>query len=130
MDKLKFMTWAFAGTAILCAIAFVFVGIFSPIEAGMSVFGHIMKCVAGWAFVTVILETFMYTLGQVAFHWADDYKDKYGKGWFWKGLKEDWNYIKEQITMKKVLKVILIYVAFFAGCGVLFWLSELLWGLF
>lgn len=129
MDKLKFMTWAFAGTAILCAIAFVLVGIFAPIEPGMTLFGHIMKCFVGWAAVTVILETMMYTLGQIAFHWADDYKDKYGKGWFWKGLKADWEYIKEKITMRKVLKVILIYVAFFASCLVLFWLADLLWGL-
>ena len=130
MDKLKFMKWAFIGTAILSAIAFILVGIFAPVEAGMSLFGHIMKCVFGWVFVTVILETFMYTLGQLAFHWADDYKEKYGKGWFWKGLKEDLAYLKEQITMKKVLKVVLIYIAFFAACGLLFWLVELLWGLF
>ena len=130
MDKYTFMKRAFIGTAVLSAIAFVLVGIFSNIEPGMTVFGHIMKCVAGWFLVTVILETMMYTLGQIAFHWADDYKDKYGKGWFWKGLKEDWNYIKEQITMRKVLKVLLTFIIFFAACGVLFWGAELLWGLF
>lgn len=126
MDKLKFMKWAFIGTAILSAIAFVLVGIFAPIEAGMSLFGHIMKCIFGWAFVTVILETFMYTLGQLAYHWADDYKKKYGKGWFWKGLKEDLAYLGDNITWKKTFKVLMTFVIFFACAGVVIFLLELL----
>ena len=126
MDKLKFMKWAFIGTAILSAIAFVLVGIFAPIEAGMSLFGHIMKCIFGWAFVTVILETFMYTLGQFAYHWADDYKKKYGKGWFWKGLKEDLAYLGDNITWKKTFKVLMTFVIFFACAGVVIFLLELL----
>ena len=126
MDKLKFMKWAFIGTAILSAIAFVLVGIFAPIEAGMSLFGHIMKCIFGWAFVTVILETFMYTLGQLAYHWVDDYKKKYGKGWFWKGLKEDLAYLGDNITWKKTFKVLMTFVIFFACAGVVIFLLELL----
>ena len=126
MDKLKFMKWAFIGTAVLSAIAFVLVGIFAPIEAGMSLFGHIMKCIFGWAFVTVILETFMYTLGQLAYHWADDYKKKYGKGWFWKGLKEDLAYLGDNITWKKTFKVLMTFVIFFACAGVVIFLLELL----
>ncbi len=126
MDKLKFMKWAFIGTAIMSAIAFVLVGIFAPIEAGMSLFGHIMKCIFGWAFVTVILETFMYTLGQLAYHWADDYKKKYGKGWFWKGLKEDLAYLGDNITWKKTFKVLMTFVIFFACAGVVIFLLELL----
>ena len=120
------MKWAFIGTAILSAIAFVLVGIFAPIEAGMSLFGHIMKCIFGWAFVTVILETFMYTLGQRAYHWADDYKKKYGKGWFWKGLKEDLAYLGDNITWKKTFKVLMTFVIFFACAGVVIFLLELL----
>ena len=120
------MKWAFIGTAILSAIAFVLVGIFAPIEAGMSLFGHIMKCIFGWAFVTVILETFMYTLGQLAYHWADDYKKKYGKGWFWKGLKEDLAYLMDNITWKKTFKVLMTFVIFFACAGVVIFLLELL----
>ena len=126
MDKLKFMKWAFIGTAILSAIAFVLVGIFAPIETGMSLFGHIMKCIFGWAFVTIILETFMYTLGQLAYHWADDYKKKYGKGWFWKGLKEDLAYLGDNITWKKTFKVLMTFVIFFACAGVVIFLLELL----
>lgn len=120
------MKWAFIGTAILSAIAFVLVGIFAPIEAGMSLFGHIMKCIFGWAFVTVILETFMYTLGQLAYHWTDDYKKKYGKGWFWKGLKEDLAYLMDNITWKKTFKVLMTFVIFFACAGVVIFLLELL----
>ena len=120
------MKWAFIGTAILSAIAFVLVGIFAPIEAGMSLFGHIMKCIFGWAFVTVILETFMYTLGQLSYHWADDYKKKYGKGWFWKGLKEDLAYLMDNITWKKTFKVLMTFVIFFACAGVVIFLLELL----
>ena len=120
------MKWAFIGTAILSAIAFVLVGIFAPIEAGMSLFGHIMKCIFGWAFVTIILETFMYTLGQLAYHWVDDYKKKYGKGWFWKGLKEDLAYLMDNITWKKTFKVLMTFVIFFACAGVVIFLLELL----
>ena len=115
-DKLTFMKkWA-VWTAVLSAIAFVFVGIFSPIEAGMSLFGHILKVIFGWAWVTVILETFVYTIGQVAWHWKDDYRTKYGDKWFTEGIKEDFRYFKENVTWKKVLKTIGIYVLFFAVC--------------
>lgn len=126
MDKLKFMKRAFALTAILSAIAFVFIGIYSPIEAGMSVFGHVLKTIFMWAFVTVILETFMYVLGQVAYHWKDDYKEKYGDRWFIEGIKDDFRYIKEVVTWKKVLKTIGIYVAFFAVCLLVFYVLECL----
>lgn len=125
-DKLTFMKkWA-VWTAVLSAIAFVFVGIFSPIEAGMSLFGHILKVIFGWAWVTVILETFVYTIGQVAWHWKDDYKTKYGDKWFKEGIKEDWAYIKENVTWKKTLKILGIFVAFFLACGLIFFLLELL----
>ena len=125
-DKLTFMKkWA-VWTAVLSAIAFVFVGIFSPIEAGMSLFGHILKVIFGWAWVTVILETFVYTIGQVAWHWKDDYKTKYGDKWFKEGIKEDWDYIKEKVTWKKSLKILGIFVAFFLACGLIFFLLELL----
>lgn len=126
MNKYKFMKWAFGLTALASAIAFVFVGIYSPIEPGMSIFGHVMKCIFGWLFVTVILETLMYSVGQIAYHWVDDYKDKYGKRWFIEGIKDDLRYIKEQVTWKKVLKTVGIYVAFFAACLVVFYLLELL----
>ena len=121
-DKLTFMKRAAIWTAVLSAIAFVFVGIFSPIEQDMTLFGHILKVIFGWAWVTVILETFVYTLGQVAYHWKDGYREKYGKQWFTKGLEEDLGYLKEQVTWKKVLKYVLIYVAFFAVAGLLIWL--------
>lgn len=114
MDKLKFMKWAFALTAILSAVVFTFVGIFSPIEQGMSVFGHVMKTIFGWAFVTAILEVFAFSLGQIAYHWTKDYTDKYGDRWFIEGIKDDWRYIREHVTWKKVLKVIGIYILFFA----------------
>ena len=126
MDKLKFMKRAFALTAILSAVVFTIVGIFSPIEAGMSVFGHVLKTIFVWAGVTVILEVFTFTLGQIAYHWKKDYKDLYGERWFINGIKDDWAYIKETVTWKKVLKVIGIYIAFFAVCLLVFWLLELI----
>ena len=126
VDKFTFMKRAAIGTAVVSAIAFVLVGIFCPIEPGMSLFGHIMKCIFGWAWVTAILETFMYTLGQVAYHWTKDYKDKYGEHWFKEGIKEDFQYIKENVTWKKTLKVLGIFVAFFLACGLIFFLLELL----
>ena len=126
MDKIKFMKWAFALTAILSAIVFIIVGFRAPVEPGMSMFGHWLKTFVMWAFVTVILETFMYILGQIAYHWVDDYKDKYGKKWFVEGIKDDWNYIKEHVTWKKVLKTIGIYIVFFAVCLLVFYVLECL----
>lgn len=119
------MKWAFALTAILSAVVFTFVGIFSPIEPGMSVFGHVMKTIFVWAFVTVILEVFMFSLGQIAYHWTKDYKDKYGKRWFIEGIKDDLRYIKEHVTWKKVLKTIGIYALFFAVCLGIFYILDL-----
>ena len=124
MDKYKFMMWAFALTAILSMIAFFIVGATSPIEAGMSVFGHWLKTFFMWVWVTAILETFMYTIGQIAYHWIDDCKDKYGKRWFVEGIKEDFRYIKEQVTWKKVLRCVLIYAGFFAICLLVFGVLE------
>lgn len=126
MDKYKFMKWAFALTAIISAVVFTFVGIFSPIEAGMSVFGHVLKTIVVWYGVTVILETMMFSVGQIAFHWADDYKDKYGKGWFWKGIKDDLRYMREQFTWKKFFKYVGIYILFFAVCLIIFGALEYL----
>lgn len=121
MDKkIKFMCWAFALTAIVSAIVFVFVGLKAPVEAGMSPFGHWLKTFFMWVWVTAILETLMYVAGQIAYHWMDDYKEKYGKKWFTEGIKEDFAYIKEQVTWKKVLKTVGIYIGFFAICLVVF----------
>ena len=125
-ERIKFMKRWFAWTAILSAIAFIIVGFLAPVEAGMSQFGHWLKTFFGWCWVTAILETFVYTIAQVAWHWKDDYKTKYGKRWFIEGIKDDLRYIKEQVTWKKVLKTVGIYVAFFAACLVVFYLLELL----
>lgn len=114
------MCWAFALTAIVSAIVFVFVGLKAPVEAGMSPFGHWLKTFFMWVWVTAILETLMYVVGQIAYHWKDDYKQKYGDRWFIEGIKEDVRYIKEQVTWKKVLKYVGIYVGFFAVCLVFF----------
>lgn len=127
MDKkLKFMKWAFIITAIASAIVFFIIGATAPIEAGMSKFGHVLKTFFIWAGVTVILETFVYALGQVAYHWMDDYKQLYGDRWFVEGVKADFKYIKEQVTWKKVLKYVLIYVGFFAACLFIFGILEFL----
>ena len=53
-------------------------------------------------------------------------REKYGERWFIEGIKDDWAYIKETVTWKKVLKVIGIYIAFFAVCLLVFWLLELI----
>lgn len=118
--KLNFMKWAFALTAIVSIIVFAVIGAKAPVEAGMSMFGHWLKVFFGWVWVTIILETFAYTLGQFFYHWSKDYQDKYGKGWFIAGIKEDFAYIKEKVTWKKVLKTVGIYVGFFAVCLIIF----------
>jgi hypothetical protein len=120
MDKkIKFMFRAAVVTAALSAIAFVILGSTAPVEAGMSLFGHWLKTFFLYCWVTVILETFVYVLGQVAYHWVDGYKDLYGKHWFIEGIKDDWRSFKAKVTWKKVLKYVLIYVGFFAACFVI-----------
>jgi hypothetical protein len=126
MEKIKFMKRCFAWTAILSAIAFIIVGVVAPVEAGMSTFGHVLKTFFGWCWVTAILETFVYTIAQVAWHWKEDYKEKYGDKWFVEGIKEDFRYIKEVVTWKKVLKTIGIYIVFFAVCLGIFAVLECL----
>lgn len=118
--KIKFMWRAAALAALLSAIVFVIIGLTAPVEAGMSMFGHWLKTFFGWCWVTAILETFMYVLGQFAYHWMDDYKQLYGNRWFVDGVRADFSYIKEKVTWKKVLKYVGIYVAFFAVCLVIF----------
>ena len=124
MNKYKFMKWAFILTAIASAIVFFIVGATAPIEAGMSKFGHWLKTFFMWVWVTAILETMMYTVGQIVYHWMDDYKDKYGKRWFIEGIKEDFRYIKEQFTWKKFFKYVGIYILFFAACLLIFGVIE------
>lgn len=127
MDKkIKFMWQAAALTALLSAIVFVIIGLTAPVEAGMSAFGHWLKVFFMWCWVTAIAETLMYTAGQVAYHWVDDYKAQYGNRWFVEGVRADFRYIRENVTWKKVIKYVLIYVGFFAVCLVIFGALEYL----
>ena len=121
-DKVKFMVKGAIWIAIICTIVVAACGlIWGSIIEG-SLFAEIAKYAVMNLGIIAILETFWYTLGQLAWHWVDDYKEKYGKGWFWKGLKEDLQYIKENTTWKKVGKVLLWYVGFFAVVGLIIWL--------
>jgi hypothetical protein len=121
-NKVKFMLKGALWIAIICTIVVAACGLIWGTVIEGSLFAEIAKYAVVNLGIICILETFWYTLGQVAWHWADDYKEKYGKGWFWKGIKEDWNYIKEQTTWKKVGKILLWYVGFFAVVGLIFWL--------
>ena len=64
--KIKFMWRVAALAALLSAIVFVIIGLTAPVEAGMGMFGHWLKTFFGWCWVTAIVETFVYVLGQVA----------------------------------------------------------------
>ena len=120
--KFRFMAIGAIIIAVLCTIVVGVCGLIwgSVIEA--TLFQEIAKWAVMNLGIIAILETFWYTLGQVAYHWSDEYKEKYGKGWFWKGIKEDLAYIKEQATWKNVGKIVLTYVIFFAVVGLIFWL--------
>lgn len=121
-EKVKFMLKGAMWIAIITTLIVATGGIlFGSIIEG-SLFAEIAKYAVANLGIICILETFWYSLGQIAWHWMDDYKDKYGKEWFKKGLKEDWEYIKEQTTWKKVGKIVLYYVIFFAVCGLIFWI--------
>ena len=120
MSKYDFMQRLFILFAILTTVVFVAVGIFSPIEPGMTVFGHVMKTVVGWAWVTAIGETLVYGGGQLLYWWQEAHKEKYGKGWFWKGIKEDLHNLKTDVNWKKVFVFVVIFLAaFFSAVGIL-----------
>ena len=124
MDKLHFLKKAFLWTAIVSAIVFTAVGFIAPIEAGMSVFGHILKTFVMWVWVTIILEVFTYYLAQLLYDRNHGYKEKYGKDWFWKGIMEDLAYIKEKWSWKKAGRVALTYLLFFAVVLGMFYLLD------
>ena len=121
-DKVKFMLKGAMWIAIITTLVVAGIGLIW----GSVIEGSLFAEVAKWAVMNLvivgILESFWYTLGQIAYHWTKGYKDKYGKEWFVKGFEEDMAYLKEQITWKKVLKYVLIYVGFFAVFGLLFFL--------
>lgn len=105
----RWMVW----TAIISAIIFAAVGFIAPIEAGMSVFGHVLKTIVMWAWVTVILEVLAYFFSQLVYDWSHGYKEKYGKWWFFKGVAEDFRYIRDKWDWKKFWRIVLSFVLFF-----------------
>jgi len=118
-NKLKFMTKGAIWIAVLCTIVVAACGlIWGSIIEG-SLFAEIAKYAVGNLGIICILETLWFSLGQIMYHWADDYKDKYGKGWFWKGVKDDLHYLRTEVPW---LKVLLYYVVFFAICGLIIWI--------
>ena len=121
-DFRNFMIKGAIWVAVICTIVVAACGlIWGSIIEG-SLIAEIGKYAVGNLGIIVILETFWYTLGQLLFHWSDEYKEKYGKGWFWKGIKEDLKYIKDNWNWKKFWKVILTYVIFFGVFGLLIFL--------
>lgn len=118
-NKLKFMTKGAIWIAVLCTIVVAACGlIWGSIIEG-SLFAEIAKYAVGNLGIICILETLWFSLGQIMYHWADDNKDKYGKGWFWKGVKDDLHYLRTEVPW---LKVLLYYVVFFAICGLIIWI--------
>lgn len=121
-DFRKFMVKGAIWIAVICTIVVAACGlIWGSIIEG-SLIAEIGKYAVGNLGIIVILETFWYTLGQLLFHWSDEYKEKYGKGWFWKGIKEDLKYMKDNWNWKKFWKVVLTYVIFFGVFGLLIFL--------
>lgn len=118
-NKLKFMTKGAIWIAVLCTIVVAACGlIWGSIIEG-SLFAEIAKYAVGNLGIICILETLWYSFGQILYHWSADYKEKYGKGWFWKGVKEDLKYLKNNVPWMKVL---LYYVVFFAIAGLIIWI--------
>ena len=117
-DKVKFMLNAI-WVAIICIIFVAGVGLIwgSVIEG--TLFAEIVKYAVTSLGNIVVLGTIWYAFGQVTFHCSDDYKKKYGEDWFWQGIKEDVQYIKDIWSWKKFWKVILAYVIFFCIFGLI-----------
>lgn len=121
-EKVKFMLVGAIIIAVLCTLVVAACGlIWGSIIEG-SLFAEIAKYAVVNLGLICILETFWYSLGQIAYHWMDDYKDKYGKGWFWKGIKDDLAYLKSQCTWKNIGRILLYYVIFFAVFGLIIWI--------
>lgn len=108
--------------AVICTIVVAAAGLIwgSVIEG--SLFAEIAKYAVANLGIIVILESMWYLVGQAMFHWSDDYKTKYGKGWFWKGIKEDLQYIRDNWSWKEFWKVILAYVILFGVFGLIIFL--------
>ena len=118
-DFRNFMIKGAIWVAVICTLVVAACGlIWGSIIEG-SLIAEIAKYAVGNLAIIVILESFWYTLGQFLFHWSDDYKEKYGKGWFWKGIKEDLKNLRTEVNW---WKVILIYVIFFGVFGLLIWI--------
>ena len=105
--------------AVICTIVVAACGlIWGSIIEG-SLIAEIAKYAVGNLAIIAVVETLWYTLGQFLFHWSEDYKEKYGKGWFWKGIKEDLKNLRTEVNW---WKVILIYVIFFGVFGLIIWI--------
>lgn len=122
-NKAKFMLNAI-WIVIVCIIVAAGAGLIwgSVIEG--TLFAEIVKYAVTGLGIIVILGAIWYAFGQVLFHCSDDYKKKYDKDWFWQGIKEDVQYIKDIWSWKKFWKVILAYVIFFCIFGfIIFFVS-------
>ena len=116
---MKFMKNGAIWIAVIATIILAACGLIWGSVIEETLFAEIAKYAVGDLGIIAILWCFWYTLGQFFFHWSEDYKEKYGKGWFWKGIKED---IKNLITEVNWWKVILTYIAFFGVAGLIIWL--------
>ena len=122
-DKVKFMLNAI-WIAIICTIVAAGAGLIWGLAIEGTLFAEIVKYAVTSLGIIVILEAIWYAFGQVLFHCSDDYKKKYSKDWFWQGIKEDVQYIKDIWSWKKFWKVILAYVIFFCIFGfIIFFVS-------
>lgn len=121
-DKVKFMWKGAIWIAVITTIVLAACGlIWGSIIEG-SLFAEIIKYFVADLGLIAIFWTLWYTIGQLTWHWCDDYKTKYGKDWFRKGIKEDLMYIKAGWSWKKFWKVILAYVIFFGVFGLIIFL--------
>lgn len=121
-EKKKFMIKGAIWIAVLTVLAAVGCWFAFGKVIEETLFAELVKWGAMTLVVTGILETLWYAVGMVAYHWADDYKELYGKQWFWKGLRDDWKAFWKSWSWKKFFKVVLVYVIFFGVFGLLIWL--------
>jgi uncharacterized membrane protein YbhN (UPF0104 family) len=88
-EKTKFMVKGAIWIAVITTIIVAVIGLcFGAVIEG-TLFAEIAKWAVMDLVIIAILETFWYVLGMVSYHWVERYKKMYGKGWFWKGIKND-----------------------------------------
>lgn len=115
MDKKKFMKRFAIWTAVVVAVVMLIIGLTTGKVVEDNLVQEILKWVVGTIGIIGIFEVFAFSVGQICYHWMDDYKKLYGDKWFVEGIKDDWRALKQKFSWRKFFKYLGYFIAFFIG---------------